>query len=383
VSAGPFGAAGGLGPGPTKRGGGGVLKILYWQAPTILSIHLSQGTKDTDASRLVYEPLADFDANDKPVPWLAAEIPSIENGGVAKDGLSVTWKLKKGVKWSDGQDFTANDCVFTWKYASDEATAAATSDAYANVAKVEAVDPTTVKVTFKEPDPAWYRPLTDSIIPAHVFKDRIGANAKNFPGNLKPVGTGPYKVDNFAPGDSVTYSINPNWRDPNGPFWDTVQWKGGGDAPSAARAVFQTGDYDVAWNLQVEPAVLNQLIGSGSQGKLGTQPGFGVEQILLNQSDPNKEENGERSIPKNKHPFLSDRAVRKALTMTADRKTIAETLYGAQVGEPAVTIFNAPASVIPTADLPWEFSLDKANAALDVQGLVQSIVGSLKLTRIV
>ena len=152
----PIAAGGGLGPGPTKRGGGGTLKMLWWQAPTILNPHLAQGTKDFDASRVVYEPLADFGPDDKLVPFLAAEIPSTDNGGVAADGKSVTWKLKPGVKWSDGQPFTAKDVVFTCKYATDKETAAVTTGIYAGIAKVEAVDDTTVKITFKEPTPGWY-----------------------------------------------------------------------------------------------------------------------------------------------------------------------------------------------------------------------------------
>ena len=123
----PIAAGGGLGPGPTKRGGGGTVKLLWWQAPTILNPHLAQGTKDFDVSRIAYEPLAAFGPDDKLTPFLAAEIPSADNGGVAKDGKSVTWKLKQGVKWSDGQPFTAKDVVFTWKYATDKETAAVTA----------------------------------------------------------------------------------------------------------------------------------------------------------------------------------------------------------------------------------------------------------------
>ena len=97
----------------TKRGGGGPLKVLWWQAPTLLNPHFAVGTKDQDACRIFYEPLAGWDADGNLVPMLAAEIPSIENGGLAKDGKSVTWKLKQGVNWHDGKDFTADDVVFT------------------------------------------------------------------------------------------------------------------------------------------------------------------------------------------------------------------------------------------------------------------------------
>src|SRR5205823_5010766 len=121
---------------------------------------------------------ASFGSDDKLVPFLAAEIPSRENGGVAADGKSVTWKLKSGVKWSDGQPFSAKDVVFTWRYATDKDTAAVSQGIYKDIDKVEAPDDTTVKVSFKEPTPGWYTVFTGAngmILPEHVFKDGMGA----------------------------------------------------------------------------------------------------------------------------------------------------------------------------------------------------------------
>ena len=96
---------------PTKRGGGGALKLLWWQGPTLLNPHFATGTKDQDGSRLFYEPLACWDPDGNMKLVLAAEIPSLQNGGLAADGMSVTWKLKPGVKWHDGKPFTADDVV--------------------------------------------------------------------------------------------------------------------------------------------------------------------------------------------------------------------------------------------------------------------------------
>ena len=84
---------------PTKRGGGGPLKLLWWQGPTLLNPHFATGTKDQDAARLFYEPLANWDADGNLKPVLAESIPGLEDGTLAKDGKSVTWKLKKNVKW--------------------------------------------------------------------------------------------------------------------------------------------------------------------------------------------------------------------------------------------------------------------------------------------
>src|SRR5687768_8977193 len=121
---------------PTRRGGGGALRVLWWQGPTLLNPHFGTGTKDLDASRIFHEPLARFDPDGDLMPVLAAEIPSRENGGLAADGKSVTWTLKRGVTWHDGKPFTADDVVFNWQYASDPASACVTHGSYKDV-KVE------------------------------------------------------------------------------------------------------------------------------------------------------------------------------------------------------------------------------------------------------
>ena len=109
---------------PTEAGGGGPLKLLYWQAVTLLNPHFAVGTKDQEVSRIFYEPLAGWDDEGNLVPVLAAEVPSKDNDGLTEDGLSVVWKLKRGVKWHDGTPFTADDVVFTWEYARTPETAA-------------------------------------------------------------------------------------------------------------------------------------------------------------------------------------------------------------------------------------------------------------------
>src|SRR5437868_15362551 len=130
---------------PTKAGGGGSLKTLFWQAPTLLNPHFAIGTKDQEGSRIFYEPLAGWDADGNLVPMLAAEIPEIENGGISPDGKTVTWKLKKDVQWHDGRPFTADDVVFNWEYAADPATAATTIGSYKDI-KVEKVDTHTIRI---------------------------------------------------------------------------------------------------------------------------------------------------------------------------------------------------------------------------------------------
>ncbi len=354
------------------RGAGGLLKILYWQAPTILNTHLAQGTKDQDAGRLVLEPLASSGPDGMPIPNLAAEIPTLDNGGVSKDLKSITWKLKPGVKWSDGTPFTADDVVFTWQYIADPKTAASDTQTADGVVSVEAKDPMTVVVTFKDPNPWPYQMFVSglgNIIQKNQFQNFMGDKAKDAPGNLAPIGTGPYKVTDFKPGDVVTYTMNENYRDPNKPFFKDVQIKGGGDATSAARAVFQTGDVDYAWNLQVEAQVLNQL-SQGGKATLVTAPSSSVERILVNFADPNTETDGARSEPTTKHPFFSDLNVRKAFAMAVDRKSIGGQLYGPG-GQAACNIITSPANLVSkntdSMDV-CKYDVAAANQLLDQAG---------------
>src|SRR5262245_44855052 len=175
---------------PTKRGGGGALKVLWWQGATLLNPHFAVGTKDQEGSRIFYEPLAAWDPEGNLVPVLAAEIPDIENGGLSPDGLSVTWKLRKDVSWHDGRPFTADDVVFNWEYAADPATAATTIGSYQDV-KVEKIDPLTVRVLFPKPTPNWADAFVGQrgmVIPKHLFEPYKGANSREAPANLKPVG---------------------------------------------------------------------------------------------------------------------------------------------------------------------------------------------------
>ncbi|HEY3110434.1 MAG TPA: ABC transporter substrate-binding protein, partial [Chloroflexota bacterium] len=229
--------------------GGGALKLLYWQAPTILNPHLAPGTKDYHAARIALEPLMTIDADGKFLPILAAEVPTRQNGGLPEDGKSVTYKLKKDVKWADGKPFTADDVVFTWQFVTNKETGSSNQGVYGSIEKAEALDPATVKLTFKDATPGWYVPFvgqTGMVLPKHALAEYVGSKAKDAPFNLKAFGTGPYMVESFKPGDLVVYTRNPNYREPAKPSFDRIELKGGGDAASAARAVFQTGEYDYA-----------------------------------------------------------------------------------------------------------------------------------------
>jgi peptide/nickel transport system substrate-binding protein len=353
---------------PTRRGGGGTLRVLWWQGPTLLNPHFAAGTKDADGSRIFYEPLAAFDPDGNMVPVLAAELPTVQNGGVSTDGKSVTWKLKRGVAWHDGKPFTADDVVFNWEYAADPATGAVTLDSYAQVQKAEKLDSHTVKLTFAKPTPFPFEPFCGNrgmVIPKHVFEPFKGAKSREAPANLRPVGTGAFKAVDFKPGDSVRAELHPGYHVANRPFFDQFELKGGGDAASAARAVIQTGEYDWAWNMQVEDDVLRRME-QGGKGRVEIAPSSGMEHILVNQSDPWTEVEGERGSVKSTHPFLTDPAVRQALALVVDRASIQEQIYG-RLGQTTANFLNTPSRFASKSNR-WEFNLDKANQVLEAAG---------------
>ena len=354
---------------PTRAGGGGALKTLFWQAPTLLNPHFAVGGKDQHGSRIFYEPLAAWDPDGNLVPVLAAEIPEIENGGVAPDGMSVTWRLKEDVQWHDGRPFTADDVVFNWEYAADPDTAAVTSGSYKDV-KVEKIDPLTVRVSFGKPTPFWADPFVGApgmIIPKHLFEPYKGVNSREAPANLKPVGTGPYRFIDFKPGDLVKGERNTSYHVPNRPHFDTIEIKGGGDAVSAARAVIQTGEYDYAWNMQVEDEILIRLENTNNaKGRVEIVQSGNIEHIQINTTDPWTEVDGERSSAKTKHPLFSDPAVRQALGLLVDRASIQAHIYG-RTGVATANFVNNPERFV-SKNTKSEFNIDKASQLLEQAG---------------
>lgn len=371
-------AAGDL-PATAGRGTDGTLTMLYWQAVSILNPYLSTGTKDFHAASLVLEPLMWYDPDGVSVPALAAEVPTLENGGISEDLTTITYKLKEGVLWSDGTPFTADDVVFTWQYCTDPAMPCASISNYEGVTNVEAVDPLTVKITFDAPKPFPYGPFNGNLSPVvqkAQFTPCMGAKAPECSeANTMPIGTGPYKVKEFRANDIVIYEANPNFRIADEPHFAEVDLKGGGDAAAAARAVLETGEVDWAWNLQVEPAVLNPMVDKGI-GTIYSSRGGLVERILFNFTNPDPALGDDRSNWKadgsTAHPFLSDINVRKALSMAIDRKVMAEQLYGF-AGDPTCNIVSGPPAVVSTAnDACLTQDVEGAKKLLEDNGWVDS-----------
>lgn len=371
------------GPALAQRGADGELKIIYWQAPSTMNPFLSGGTKEVEAASMVIEPLARFSDTGEIVPVLAEEIPTVENGGVSEDLTSVTWKLKKGVTWSDGTPFTAADAIFTWKYCTDPAGGCAQTAYFDGVAGMEAIDASTLKITFTAPKPFPYTALVGSespIIQAKQFEACTGAKAPECTAqNFNPIGTGPFRVVEFRANDVITLEANPNYRDPAKPAFATVTFKGGGDAESAARSVLQTGEFDYAWNLQISPEVLAEMEADG-KGKLAVAFATSVERIHVNFTNPASDLGpDDRSVWKedgsNPHPILSDFKVRKALGLALDPVVITEIGYG-KAGRPTCNVLPGPDLYASTAnDSCMKQDIEGAKKLLDEAGWVPGADG--------
>ena len=354
-----------------ERGRDGEVRIIYWQAPSILNPYLSGGTKELEAASLFIEPLARYDTDGNLVPWLAQDIPTVANGGVSEDLMTITWKLQEGLLWSDGTPVTSEDVKFSWEYCTAEGGGCAQSEKYLDVASVDTPDDLTVIVNFSVPKPFPYGPFVGAqapIIQKAQFAECLGPKAPECSEeNFGPIGTGPFVVTEFRPNDVFTAVANENYRDPNKPAFASVTFKGGGDATAAGRAVHETGEFDYAWNLQLAPDVLSKMAEAGLAENV-VAFGTSVERILLNQTNIDPSLGDQRGVIGNPHPFLTDKAVRQAMSMAIDRALLTEIGYG-DFGKLTCNVLPAPAIFASTAnDSCLVQDIEGAKAVLEAAG---------------
>ena len=262
---------------------GDTLRIINPEAPALLNPHLSSSLQDWEPSRITYEPLASFDKDGNLIPFLAAEIPTLENGGLAADGKSVTWKLKQDVKWSDGRLFSAEDVLFTYQFDINPEVNSLHAANYEVVESLDVLDSHTVKINFKNVNPAWtnlFVGIQGVILPRHIFEPYNASNAREAPANTLPVGTGPYRV--VEPGikpqevlflgtqlletNKIVFEPNPYFREPETLHFSRIEFRGGGTFEEAARLVFQEGLVDYAFGIE---ALSNEVIEEMQKGRQG------------------------------------------------------------------------------------------------------------------
>ena len=353
------------------------LTLLYWQAPSMLNPYLSGGFKDRDAGAITLQPLAYYDPDGALVAALAAEVPTLENGGLSQDLTSITWELKDDLKWSDGSDLTAHDVVFTWQYCVAEASGCTASSSFADISSLEALDDLTVKISFHAPTPYPYAAFVGAGVPIlsrTQFADCLGPAASGCEDeNFAPLGPGPYRIVDFTPDEEVVYERNPHYYGEK-PYFDRVVLKGGGDALTAARSVLELGEADYAWNLQIDPETLAELEISGNGTVIAAFSSL-VERVVLNQTNPDPALGDDRSEyleGANPHPFLTFAPIPQAMSMAIDRGSMSQQLYGFAGGPTCNLIVGPPAYVSTANDGCLTQDIGAANQLLNDSGVIDT-----------
>ncbi len=350
------------------------LQMIFPVAPASLNPYISPALSDWYASRIIYEPLASFDRDGNLVPFLAAEIPSRENGAVAADGMSVTWKLRQDVQWSDGVPFTASDVKFTVEYITNPAVASHAAVAYDLVEQVEILDEYTVRVRFTDPNPAWAVPLVGRyglILPQHLFEAYTGDKYREAPANDMPVGTGPYTLVSFSPQEvlfledrlvatnRIVYEPNPGFRAADTLSFGQIEVMGWGMPDLSASAVLENGTADYVPNLQVGDVLLQSMQSDG-QGVADINFGSRLLLLELNTSDPNQ---GGGVLP---HPIFDDLRVRQAVSLAIDREEIVSAIFGDTARLTSNVLLAPDAYASPNTTVTFDPA--RARALLDQAG---------------
>lgn len=300
------------------RAAGGTVIIALYQEPQALNPYLVNQGAATRVMKTIQEGLLGIDPDGNYYPLLASEVPTLKNGGISADGLQITYNLTPGIKWSDGEPVRAQDVVFTWNAIMNPDNQVITRSGYDKIESVTAVDDTTVVVQFSTFYGSFLT-LFEYVLPEHVLGAQADMNSADF--NMQPVGTGPFMVKEWSPGDFISLVPNPYYRQEGKPYLDQLIFK---VVPSRETgvAMLQTGEVDVMWDL-VEDQI--PQIQDNEKLSLWTSPSINIERLILNLAKP-----GEPADPAIAHPALGDLRVRQAINAAIDKQQIVDALLHGQ-----------------------------------------------------
>ena len=216
---------------------GGRLDIVVQPEPPGLMLGMVQNGPTQLVAGDIYEGLLRYNTDLEPMPGLA------ESWEISDDGLTYTFKLHEGVKWHDGEDFTADDVVFSAGTFLPE-THARLRASLAYVESVTALDDLTVEFKLKEPFGPFisvFEAATMPMIPQHIYE---GTDYATNEMNATPIGTGPFKFEEWVKGSYIHLVKNEDYYVDGLPYLDEVYYRVIPDAASRAVA-FETGEVDV------------------------------------------------------------------------------------------------------------------------------------------
>ncbi len=350
-------------PGADKQGG--TLVLGFYQEPELLNALIRTQTVADWAGDFFESGLVVAGPDGKYYAELAKEVPTIQNGLVSEDGLTVKYNLKDGIVWEDGDPFDCKDVVFSWETITNPENGAESTTGYDSMESVTCEDnDMTVVVQYSEFYAPYLSMFAEEILPSHLGLDP--ANMQEWELNRKPLSLGPYKLEEWVSGDHMTLVRNENywqWESEGKPYVDTVilRWI---ESREVGKQLIQTGELDFVWDL-IEADIPEAKTWEGVV--VSNPPSTGTERLLLNLRDPELDAPCADYLRENPSPHwaLGDPKVREAIELGIDKQTINDKLlYGlASVGTTEMNLgWGAP--TIP----PSEFSPEKAMALLEEAG---------------
>jgi len=313
-----------------------------------LNPFLSTTSPVATLSELTAAELVRFDAKGNAIPELAATVPTQGNGGISRDGLTVTWHLRRGLRWSDGAPLTAADAIYTFAVASDPANNLASRVPWLKIAALTAPNPYTIVFHFKAPYALflndYFSPLSSSaILPKHLLGPGTAINEA--PYNALPVGAGPFRYTAFQRGEDVELEPNPYyWR--GHAKLQRIVYKMISDNNTLFTQL-QTGEIDL-WSLI--NGSLAQRVQTMPGKAIATTYGGALSGIYFNVT----------------HPPVADPQVRAALRYATDQRTMVDKIALGNGSPQRSLVSSVSPDYLALPLLPYDLS--RAAAMLDAAG---------------
>ncbi len=342
--------------------GGGTVTLIIPEEPTTLNYYMSDAAitrQVADATSMTG--LDVVDENGEFVPVLAAELPTEANGGLSADKLTVTWKLRPDLKWSDGEPLTSDDIKFTWETLADPGSGAlAGTGGIDQIASIDTPDELTAIVHYSTPYAGYLAQFAYGIFPRHA--SGAPAEMSNWDWNRQPVGAGPFVVSEWASGESITMARNPNYYLEGQPYLDKIIFRIVPE-PAAQLALMMEGDAQVQlWPGIDNPAEYDEMMGDAAHEEM--VPGVWNMAIDLNLSMPFDGDPG--ATPP--HPILGDIRVRQAIAHAINYESLIRDVLRNTVSDStspfAYGWFQCDAARV------YPYDVEAANTLLDEAGWV-------------
>lgn len=346
--------------------GGKTITGAWDQEPDSIVPYFTQMSFAVWVTQLTLVGLAEWDDQSNFIPELAAEIPTTDNGGVSADGMTITWKLKDCLFWSDGTPLTSADVKFTWEAVMDPGNAPSSRTGYDKIASIDTPDDTTIVINFAELYPPWQTLFTQgpnnsgAILPKHMLEGETALEGNDFI-HQPTVGSGPFIISEWVPGDYMTLLPNPNFVHGR-PVLDQVQIRFVADS-AAATAALQTGDVD--WYPNFSEGDITTLKDLEPDVVLTVVAGSDFEHYFFNLGRVEGVDGRGAADQEGFCPF-KDINVRKAITLGINRQAIVDSLLS---GYTAVPVSQWPNTAWTNTNLTVEgYDADAAAALLDEAG---------------